>query len=164
MHVRRWINANWGVLALIIVVGQSLALNVYLFSRLGSISATPAAASVVDPTGTGIDAVAAVDKDGQDTIVDFRSPNGTIVYYWSISCVWCDRNHANIVALAEGEHGRRVVGVTSGTRPAVLKAYLQAQPLPFETFVVDDPVWLGAAAFTATPATLLLGARPSNRP
>jgi peroxiredoxin len=83
----------------------------------------------------------------------------TILYYFSPSCSWCERNWANVQALAAASQGRyRWVGVS--TVP-VDRTFLQSRGLDFEVVsgVADDV--LNAFRFSVTPQTLVVS--PDNR-
>lgn len=80
----------------------------------------------------------------------------TLVYHFSASCGWCERNWSNVVALANQTQGRlRVVAVSIAPLPSGFQA---ARNLSIE--IVDNLPASTVAAYklAATPQTILIGA------
>ncbi len=71
-----------------------------------------------------------VSIDGQPRTITFSGGLPTVVYFFSPTCGWCERNWANVAALARASAGRyRVVGITATTD---LKGFAAARGLDFE--------------------------------
>lgn len=92
---------------------------------------------------------------GEDVPVDFVGDVPCVVYVLSPVCVWCDRNHDNIVALAEGASNRfRFVGISEHSE--LLEDYLSRLPLPFDVLALDFSEFEDLDLL-ATPQTVLVG-------
>jgi len=79
----------------------------------------------------------------------------TIVYIFTPTCVWCQRNLENIKMLAKERRGRYLVGVSLTSTG--LKDYADRNQLPFPVFVAALNS-AGRKAFgpTGTPSTILV--------
>jgi hypothetical protein len=101
--------------------------------------------------------VEAFTSDGTRLSLDFRSNTGTVIYYLSPTCGWCERNYANIVALGKAASARyRFVGVVRDRDRTAIVKHLAESPLPFQVFVVEDPRWFETTTLVATPATVFV--------
>jgi thiol-disulfide isomerase/thioredoxin len=68
--------------------------------------------------------------DGQPQTITFTSDRPTVLYFFSPTCGWCERNWPNIEAIARRSEGRyRLVAVTQATG---LKAFAEARGLSLE--------------------------------
>jgi hypothetical protein len=93
--------------------------------------------------------------DGAPIDITFRD-QPTILYYFSPSCGWCEKNWLNIKALVAATQGRyRFVGLS--TTPDVL-AYLEGHRLSFEVYTGMNLETARAYHFGGTPHTVVIGA------
>lgn len=119
--------------------------------------------SMISPAGrqgalVGVKAppIAARTVVGNPTRVAFDSGLPTVLYYFSATCGWCERNWTNLEALAAGAQGRyRVVALTSDKG---LKAFVEKHDLEVEVMEQVPEETLQAYRFTATPHTVVIDA------
>ena len=139
-----------GVWMMNAALALSLLLNVCLGASLrhaANHGAGPAVGDLV-PVITG------KSKDGQVRL-DFRTrQQPVILYYYSPTCRWCDRNWSNVQALASQTAGRfRFVAVSSSEDAGSLDA-LHRQMLP-GIFAVPAAE-RAAYGFSSTPRTMVV--------
>jgi hypothetical protein len=98
-----------GCLLLLVV---STTVNVLQAQRIQTLLvATKGGASTI---GTEAIPIIGVTVAGERTTVMFKDRRPTVLYYFSPTCGWCERNWANIQALHDGAEGRyRVIAVSS---------------------------------------------------
>jgi peroxiredoxin len=144
-----------GVL-LAILIG-SLGINVYFGIRKQPQvvqSSRPEALAV----GTQAPSFEGQTLDGAATKIDYaRNQQGTLLYVFSPTCVWCERNLANITAIVKARPDVHVVGVALGP-PLDAK---DAAKLPFAAIL--RPVMETAREYKlgGTPTTILIS--PSGK-
>ncbi len=106
--------------------------------------------------GTKAVPIQARTSEGLSTRVVFDANLPTVLYYFSPTCGWCDRNWTNIEALAASAKGRyRVVAVTSAQD---VRAYVERHKLSVEVLEALPDDVLQAYRFTATPHTVVVDA------
>lgn len=111
----------------LVVLAFSIAANLLLASRLLKAQQPPEPRLKV---GTLVDPFAGKSIGGGDLFVDYRVATPTILYHFSPSCGWCERNWSNVRTLIQQTHGRfRFVGVS--TTP-VTSEFLHDRQLDFE--------------------------------
>jgi hypothetical protein len=81
-----------------------------------------------------------------------KDPRSTLLYVFSPSCHWCERNLANIRAIVETRHDLRVIGINIGPRLDVKAARAQ----PFSEIVTPTSAVARAYGFGGTPSTVLV--------
>lgn len=96
------------------------------------------------------------DVSGMESTVDFTGDAPSVLYVFSSTCVWCERNYDNIVALAASSSRFRFVGITEDDR-GVLDDHLRERPLPFEILVVKDFSNVEGLDLSLTPQMALVG-------
>jgi hypothetical protein len=80
----------------------------------------------------------------------------TVLYYFSPTCAWCERNWANIDALIAGSNGRyRVVGVATGRG---LADFVARRRLPFDVIEGLSDNTRQHYGFSGTPHTVVVSA------
>ena len=92
--------------------------------------------------------------DGRAIEVGFDARVPTVIYYFSTRCGWCERNWANLEALADSANGRfRVVAVTTERD---IKGYVKDRDPRVEFLEAMDEDAVRAYRFTATPHTVVV--------
>lgn len=144
--------ADLGLIALFAVLSASLSLNVLLGWRLhAGGTARPGGIQV----GTTLPTMSVVDVNGKASSVAFTGPQGTLLYVMSPSCIWCERNFANISKLAEAKgQSYRFVGISNSDKR--LNEVLTRKALPFPVYVVKDQARMMQLGLEATPQLALI--------
>lgn len=118
-------------------------------------SNAPAAVRPSVEIGTAVSSIKAVDDDEKPIEVRLNGGTPTLIYYFSPVCAWCERNWANIEAIASASGGRyRVLGLTTVPH---LKPFLDARSVNFEVYSGLEPGIRAQLKLTSTPATILVG-------
>ncbi len=106
LHTRKWTSA----VMLVLVV--SVGVNVLQAQKIRALVGRPVVASTV--IGKQVLSIRGVSPEGAPIDISLKSALPTVLYHFSSSCGWCERNWRNIEALAEGAQGRyRVVALTT---------------------------------------------------
>jgi peroxiredoxin len=101
-------------------------------------------------------AIPALTPRGEPATIQFDG-RPTLVYYFSPSCPWCERNWANVRALAAAANGRyRVVAITADTH---LGAFAQTHALNFEVYGGVSAESREAYGFHGTPQTVVVSSQ-----
>jgi len=139
---------------LVLFVG-SAGINAWLANTIVAMAKKPA--QFRQPAiGERLPAIDLTDPAGKLVTLEYASgQRSTVIYWFGPNCIWCKRNHANIVGLSRALHVRyRFVGIASSTDG--LREYLAEQPHNFPIYT--DPS--GAArllyGLSGTPQTLVL--------
>ena len=91
---------------------------------------------------------------GEKVLITFTSERPTILYHFSPTCAWCERNWPNVRALVAETRGRfRFVGVS--TAP-VSATFIRDRQLPFEVVTNISPATAHRYALGGTPETILI--------
>ncbi len=108
------------------------------------------------PTGTAFPALRVRDQEGKPVTIGFSDDaRPTVVYLLDPHCGWCERNAANIAALAEQAGARfRFVGVA--TKEIGLGEFLRRHPVPFEVFLQPDEATRSAYQMGGVPRTMVI--------
>jgi len=137
---------------LLVILTASLALNVYLGLRVGQAPTTAtrptlAVGAVVPPIEGKLVNGASV------KLLDKSRP--TVVYVFSPTCVWCERNTDNLTAILSAGRGKvNFVGISLS--PDV-KDYLASRPMPgMEIIVEPSPATLRSYLLASTPQTIVV--------
>lgn len=139
-----------GVLLLLI----SSAVNVLQAQRIQSLLRTTKAG--VSAIGQKASRIIGITTDGQRAIVDFDERRPTVLYYFSPSCGWCERNWANVRALQAAADGRyRLVAVSSDTG---LAGYVRQHQLELEVIEGISENVRASYGFYGTPHTVVVDA------
>jgi hypothetical protein len=76
-----------------------------------------------------------------------------LLYVFSPTCVWCERNLENIRTIVRVRSNLRIVGVSLAPR---IKEYLHAKQLLFEAILEPTPTTVMAYRLLITPSTFLI--------
>jgi len=138
------------------VAGALLALSVGV--NLFQAQKIRAMTRVVDRPGRLVGTVAqpivARTPAGRESRLTFGSGLPTVLYYFSASCGWCERNWTNVEALAANAEGRyRVVAVTSTEG---IKAYVDEHRLKVEVLEGLPAETIEAYRLISTPHTVVI--------
>jgi peroxiredoxin len=138
-------------LGTLVLLGGSVTLNLVQADRLraeASPTAQPAA-------GTAMPALRVRSLDGQLVDITFRD-RPVILYYFSPTCAWCERNWVNVKAIVAATEGKyRFIGLTSATS---LGPFLRQRGLTFEVYTGLSPDAMRVYHFGGTPHTVLVSA------
>jgi len=133
VHPFSWVSA---VMVLLVL---SVGVNVLQARRIWSLIGRPAPESQL--LGKRVGSIQGVSLDGQPTTVSLQGSLPTVLYHFSSTCAWCERNWQNLEAVAQAAAGRyQVIAVT--TEKGV-QSYVQQRGLT---------VWSSSSS-TRTPQT-----------
>jgi hypothetical protein len=142
-----------GLLALILA--GSLALNVNLGverARTPRISHDADTATLMKP-GTQAPAFEGIDAKGARVSLTYNADmRDTMLYVFSPSCHWCERNFANIKAIVDARRDLRMVGVSLGN----VQTDSHSNQIGFEAIVRPTAATIKAHGLRATPTTILV--------
>lgn len=148
--------ADISLIALFVVLSASLTLNVVLGWKLhdrGASLARPGGIQV----GTTLPTMPVVDVGGKAANVAFTGAQRTLLYVMSPSCIWCERNYANISKLAAAKGADfRFVGISNSDKR--LDEVLTRKSLPFPVYVVKEQERIMTLGLEATPQLALIDA------
>lgn len=149
----RTIRVDGFVLLLLVA---SLSLNVYLGWKIRQGTTSSRQNTVTLSPGTKVDPVTAVTLDGIQHTISYEDTNKpTVLYVLSPTCVWCDRNNANLKRLSELRgNDFRFIGL-SLAEPG-LKAYVDAQNLEFPVYTRLTTETIQALGLGSTPQTIVI--------
>jgi hypothetical protein len=147
---------DWVLVALL---GVSACLNVYLVTS----RATPAAPGKVARTsppplevGATLPPLSGKRLDGTAVTIDYSGAVPTVIYHWSPSCLWCQRNAENIKTLTAAIAGRyRVVAVAAG--PVSDAEAIKLGLSPAIVIANVSTSFLRSAHLNVTPETIVVG-------
>ncbi len=152
--VRSCLKDNVGLVALFSVLTASLSLNVALGWRLRGASPSLKRGGVQEQSL--LPEIPAVDANGRRVVLSFAESRGTVLYVLSPSCRWCQKNSANIRALAAARGGDlRFVGLS--TRRDRLPQYLAEHPVGFPVYSLESEALTRSLGLLATPQTVVVG-------
>lgn len=139
-----------GLLLLLVSSG----VNVLQAQRIHTLLRTATAgASIIGQKATGI---VGVRTNGERATVDFDERRPTVLYYFSPTCGWCERNWANVQALHDAAAGRyRLVAVSADQG---LAEYMRQRKLGVEVIEGIGENVRTAYAFYGTPHTVVVDA------
>lgn len=143
---------------LLLLLLASLSLNVYLGWKVRQAKTT---SSIQQNTfslspGMKVNPVIVVSLDGKEHTFSFTSNDKpTVFYVLSPSCVWCERNKANIKKLAELRGGDfRFVGISLAD-PG-LKEYMEGHHLNFPVYTRLTSETINSLGLGSTPQTIVI--------
>lgn len=146
-----------GLLCASLVTNVLLAVRVnVLLNHMKTRSTTETWTPPRAPAGTVFPPLRLRDREGKPATIGFSNDaRPTVVYLLDPKCGWCERNAANIVALAEQAGARfRFVGVA--TKESGLGEFLRRYPVPFEVFSQPDEATRSAYRMGAVPRTMVI--------
>lgn len=143
---------------LLLLLLGSLSLNVYFGWRIKQARTTsgiPQNSFTLSP-GMKVDPFTAVGLDGkQQTISYAASDKPTVFYVLSPTCVWCERNKANIEKLAELKgNDFRFIGLS--LTDAGLKQYIEGHHLNFPMYTRLTSETIDSFGLGGTPQTIVV--------
>jgi len=143
---------------LLLLLLASLSLNVYLGWK---VKQTPTASSVPPITarispGLKVDPVTAVGLDGKQLTIAFDTTDKpTVFYVVSPSCIWCERNKANIGTLtATKGNDFRFIGLSLAE--SGLKEYVDRHHLNFPMYTRLTSGTISSLGLGGTPQTIVI--------
>jgi hypothetical protein len=146
MSVRAW--TRHVPIALLVV---SVGVNVVLAKRLKALQPPPAAAL---QAGERVPELDVKTLSGTAVHFTFDEPLPTVLYYFSPTCGWCERNWDNVRAIAAAAPGRyRFVGLSSS---ANVEAFMRDRGLSFDVFTGVSADALRAYHLSGTPQTVVV--------
>jgi len=152
------VNAKRPDVFLLLLLLGSLSLNVYLGWRIKQASTTsgvPQNTFTLSP-GMKIDPFAAVGLDGkQQTISYAATDKPTVFYVLSPTCVWCERNKANIEKLVELK-GNDYQFIGLSLTEAGLKEYAEGHHLKFPIYTRLTSKTIDSLGLGGTPQTIVI--------
>jgi len=129
----------------------SVGVNVLQAKRIKAM--VDAKASVSSAVGHQVVPVAGFSAEGMPVLRPVARDVPTVLYYFSPTCVWCDRNWDNIRALDRGAKGRyRVLLVT---RARGVRQYMTDRGLDMDIVEGISESTIEAYKFNGTPQTLV---------
>lgn len=141
----------WGTLALLAL---SVTVNVAQAHRLRDVIRPPRPNMLL---GRAVRPIPVIDRDGKAAVVRFDRHVPTVLYYFSPSCGWCEKNWDNVRLLASQADGRyRVVGLAAETS---LGDFVERQHLAFEVYGGVSTEAREALGLSGTPRTIVVSAQ-----
>jgi len=155
-------SAERGNVALLLVLfALSLTANIVLglivFNNRGQLPAPTQRDFVTVRQGDSLAGVRVHNSAGQ--LVDLTvGPARTLIYVFSRTCGWCEKNIPNMKALQQGVNGRfRLIAISvNGDAPSVVDQHMVESGLAFEMYYGVDPESQKKYGLGATPQTLVV--------
>ena len=141
----------WATMGLLLV---SAALNVVQARRIQPSARLRASSAHL---GQRAEPIVATDVTGKPTWIRFDQGRPTVLYYFSPSCHWCERNWDNVREIASQANARyRVVAISSDP---TLARFVDDHRFSFEVYggVSDEARF--ALGLTGTPHTVVVSAQ-----
>lgn len=143
---------------LLILLVASLSLNVYLGVKVKEFEGQPlnAPSSSQLPIGIPIPPLSLTNMQGEKETVTFAgSEKPTVIYVFKPLCSWCDRNLANIKALALSQaQSHRFIGISLSNE--LLREYVEVHKLNFPVYTDLPPKLARTLGLGSTPHTLIV--------
>jgi peroxiredoxin len=146
---------SWAVQLLATALAVSLGANVWLMRRVNDLAET----TVPTPlqAGAGVPAFSATElgQGRTDTVRYDGVDRPTVLYVFSPSCVWCERNLPNVKALVQ-QRGKayRFVGLSLSAEG--LAEHARAQGLPFPIYSNLSAETIRQYGLGVTPQTIVV--------
>lgn len=133
------------------LLAASMMVNVAQAHRLrGSVAPHPKDALL----GHSVRPIPAMDQNGRALTIRFDRNVPTVLYYFSPSCGWCERNWDNVEALSKRSGGRyRVVAIAAETS---LAEFIARHPLSLEVYGGISNDVRETLGLSGTPRTLVV--------
>ena len=145
---------DWKTNLTLLLLVLSVALNVVLSKKLVALQQPVTTLQV----GERVPDMKVKSLAGSDITISYPADRPTLVYYFSPTCGWCERNWANFKTILESSHGQfRVVGL-SPTDKDVDKV-LREHHVQFDVYTGVPPEISRAYHLTGTPQTVLVSAK-----
>ncbi|MEP7340710.1 MAG: TlpA disulfide reductase family protein [Acidobacteriota bacterium] len=141
---------------LLVILALSLALNVLPGWKVQSMSNHIEARRNKVIEGLTISAIAAVGIDGEEkTIACAAGDQPTVLYIFSPTCVWCDRNLDNVRALkGKIEQSHKFIGISLSS--AGLNDYMNSHQLDFPIYKQPSQEAIKQLGLGSTPQTIVI--------
>lgn len=148
--------------AFLVVLSASLATNLYLARIVLSYRGNTAATNSVSSASTReantrqvLTMLHVSNIDGINTRLNMINDRPTVIYMFSPTCSWCEKNLQNIQLLSAqaGKH-YRFIGISTSSRD--LRQYLAKNPLVFPVYAISSGADLKTIDFRGTPQTIVL--------
>jgi peroxiredoxin len=118
------------------------------------VETTPSPASKV---GSLAPRLSGVGLDGLPRTVSFDDGLPTVLYFFSSTCSWCERNWANVQSLVRASTGRfRLVGVS---RETDLREFTRTHDVGFDVVAGISDETVRAFGFGPTPHTVVVSSQ-----
>jgi hypothetical protein len=142
------------VSSVMVLLVVSVGVNVLQAQKiLALVSRTATATSMA---GKSVPSLRGKSLDGQEVEIQLKGSAPTILYHFSSTCPWCDRNWRNLETVVQAANGRyRVIAVTT---EAGMKSYVEAKALNVEVVEQLDDDAARALNLAGTPRTMAIGA------
>jgi len=143
-----------GVSVVMTLLVLSVGVNALQAQKIRALTIT--GRSAVSVVGRPVMSISGASLAGQPAMVTLQGRLPTVIYHFSSSCGWCDRNWDNLEAVAEAARGRyRVIAVSAEQG---LKAYAEHRALSVEVIEQLNPAAERLLNLTGTPKTIIVGA------
>lgn len=105
--------------------------------------------------GTDVPPIAGRTAAGDAVTLSYRGELPTVLYYFSPTCGWCERNWDNVRALMAATRGRfRVVGLSNANQAA---AHLRARGVEIDLLTGFGEATVASYHLGGTPQTIVVG-------
>jgi peroxiredoxin len=145
--------------AMMFIVALSLASNLYLAYTIRNLAAGPTAKfSAGAPLSVGASAPDIIAKNlaGTDEKISFKEMDKpSIIYVFSPSCIWCNRNQENLKTIVASKRAtHRIIGVSLVSEG--VKEYVAKYNFDFPVYVNPTPDTVKAYNLGGTPQTIVI--------
>ena len=145
---------------LLVLLLASLALNVYLGWKVKRLGGAPSASqnTVKLSPGMSVQPITAMNLDGkQETISYAEHGKPTVIYVFTPSCSWCDRNNRNINTIVGlKRESFRFIGLSLADNG--LSGYVDLHDLKFPIYRSLAPESIEMLGLGSTPQTIVISA------
>ena len=98
----------------------------------------------------------AKDLAGHSARIDYRSTATTVLYVFSPSCPWCERNSANLASLAtQLPRDYRLIGLSLSSEE--FDGFVKPHAISFPVYRDLNPDMIAAYRFGPTPEAIVIG-------
>jgi len=145
--------------AMMFIVALSLASNLYLAYTISNLAANPTPKfSARVPLSIGVSApdISAKNLAGTDEKISFKEiDKPSIIYVFSPSCIWCNRNQENLETIIASKRAtHRIIGVSLASEG--VKEYVAKHNFDFPVYVNLTPDTVRAYNLGGTPQTIVI--------
>lgn len=145
---------------LLVILIASLSLNVYLGWKVKRSTDTPPASqnTVKLSPGMSVQPITAMNLGGkQETISYAEHGKPTVIYVFTPSCTWCDRNNPNINTIVGlKRESFRFIGLSLADDG--LSGYVESHDLKFPVYKSLAPESIEMLGLGSTPQTIVISA------
>jgi peroxiredoxin len=141
------------------LLASSLALNVYLAKRITPLGVAPRPTNLI--AGTRAPALYVKDLAGTKTTVEWSTDGSPyLLYIFTPSCVWCQRNLANFQEIVRARGAdMHIIGLSLSNDG--LKEYISEHGINYPVYVSADAAKNSDFVQNATPTTVMVS--PSGK-